>query len=267
MIATAHVTALAGSSLAAGTVLDIDPAETVDVAARAGLRAAGIWFDPDTWTAATTMAVAARLDATGLTPLDMEPVILGRDHDPGDALVDTAGELGVRHVLVASGPASRAAVVDRFGDPVRPRRTGRGHRGPRVPAHLHHRHAARRGRRGAGGEPAQRRGPRGHPPPRPVRGSPADLATVPKSLLPYLQIADAPASPTTRRQPSLRDEALHGRLLPGDGRCPWRHAGRGPVRAALGGAALPTAHGRYPDPTERAQAVLLATRQLLDGAV
>ena len=28
----------------------------------------------------------------------------------------TAAELGVRHVLVASGPAERAAVVERFGE-------------------------------------------------------------------------------------------------------------------------------------------------------
>ena len=103
-------------SLAAGTVLDIGPAETVSVAARAGYDGVGLWFDPDSWTDATTREVAFRLDATGLTPLDMEPVILGRDVDPGDALVDTAGELGVRHVLVAGGPASHAAVVDRFGE-------------------------------------------------------------------------------------------------------------------------------------------------------
>ena len=41
-------------SLAAGTVLDIGPAETVAVAARAGYDGVGLWFDPDTWTDATT---------------------------------------------------------------------------------------------------------------------------------------------------------------------------------------------------------------------
>ena len=56
-------------------------------------------------------SVARRLAATGITPLDIEPVILGRGHDPADALVDTAAELGVGHVLVASGPAERTAVV------------------------------------------------------------------------------------------------------------------------------------------------------------
>jgi hypothetical protein len=47
-------------SLAAGTVLDVGPAETVTVAARAGYDGVGLWFDPDTWTDATTRDVAAR---------------------------------------------------------------------------------------------------------------------------------------------------------------------------------------------------------------
>ena len=103
-------------SLAAGTVLDADPPGTVDAAATAGFGAVGLWFNPETWTAATTSAVERRLRATGMMPLDMEPVILGRGDDPGDALVDAAAELGVRHVLVASGPAGRAEVVQRFGE-------------------------------------------------------------------------------------------------------------------------------------------------------
>ena len=37
-------------SLAAGTVLDLDPAGTVDAAAAAGFGGAGLWFDPATWT-------------------------------------------------------------------------------------------------------------------------------------------------------------------------------------------------------------------------
>ena len=86
------------------------------MAAAAGFEAVGLWYDPTVWTAATTAAVAGRLADTGLFPLDIEPVILGRGADPGDAIIDVAAELGVRHVLVASGPAERGAVVDRFGE-------------------------------------------------------------------------------------------------------------------------------------------------------
>ena len=44
------------------------------------------------------------------------PVILGRGPDPGDTLIDTAGELRVHHVLVGSGPADRSTVVARFAE-------------------------------------------------------------------------------------------------------------------------------------------------------
>jgi sugar phosphate isomerase/epimerase len=252
-------------SLAAGTVLDVGPAETVDVAAASGYGAVGLWYDPDTWTDATTVAVAGRLDATGLEPLDIEPVILGRGTDAGDALVDTAAALGVRHVLVASGPASRAAVVDRYGELCRRAEPS----GVRVVleflpiftiATLHDAlgvvqevgspsagvlvdtlHLARSG------------------------GGPGDLSDVPRELLPYLQLADASEhldDPTPAR---LRDEALHGRLLPGQGELPLRQTlatvPEVPVSVELRSQALMQA---FPDPTERARAVLAATNRLLE---
>ena len=182
-------------SLAAGTVLDLDPPRTVDAAAAAGFGAVGLWFDPATWTAATTTTVGRRLAATGIMPLDIEPVILGRGDDPGDALVDAAAELGVRHVLVASGPAERAAVVERFGELCERAASGgvvvvleflpiftvatladavavvtEADR-PNGAVLVDTLHLARSG------------------------GSPDDLAGVPPRLLPYLQIADAPAEP------------------------------------------------------------------------
>ncbi len=247
-------------SLAAGTVLDLDPVATIDVAAAAGFGGAGIWFDPASWTAATTAAVAGRLRSTGITPLDIEPVILGRDHDPGDALVDTAGELGVRHVLVASGPATREAVVERFGElceraapagvvvvleflPIFTIATLAAAVGiveevdlPNGAVLVDTLHLARSG------------------------GSPDDLRRVPRRLLPYLQVADAPAEPPGLDREALRDEALHGRLLPGDGALPLDAtlvAVPGvPLSLELRSAALMT---RFPDPLERARAVLSAT--------
>jgi sugar phosphate isomerase/epimerase len=238
----------------------------VEVAARAGFGGAGLWYDPESWTAATTRAVAERLRDTGLVALDMEPVILGRDHDPGDALVDTAAELGVRYVLMASGPASRAAVVERFGtlcDRAAPagvqlvleflpfftiatladavgvvQEAARPNGGVLVDTL----HLARSG------------------------GSPSDLGPVPKALLPYLQIADAPARLEDSTPERLRDEALHRRLLPGEGDLPLAEVlaqvPSVPLSPELRSSGLLST---YPDPTDRARAVLAATHELLSA--
>ena len=92
-------------------------------------------------------------------------------------------------------------------------------------------------------------------------GSPDDLRGLPPRLLPYLQVADAP--PASRRaatRDTLRDEALHGRLLPGDGALPLDAALAAvpdvPLSLELRSAAL---MAPIPDPTERARAVLAAT--------
>jgi sugar phosphate isomerase/epimerase len=254
-------------SLAAGTMLDVGPARGVEVAAATGFDAVGIWFDPDTWTSATTAAVADRLRATGVVALDMEPVILGREREPGDALIETAAELGVRHVLVAGGTADHAAVVDRFGalcdqalraeivvvleflpiftvaslDEARRivEAAARTNGGVLVDTL----HLSRSG------------------------GSPSDLADVPKALLPYLQIADAPREPPGPTHDELRDEALHGRLLPGEGALPLVDTLRAvpsvPLSLEVRSEPLMAA---YPDPVDRARCVLAATERLVEAA-
>jgi sugar phosphate isomerase/epimerase len=248
-------------SLAAGTVLDVGPADAVTVAADAGFPAVGIWFDPLTWTEATTKEVATRLRDSGVVALDIEPVILGRGADPGDEVVDVAAALGARHVLVASGPAERADVLDRFAalcDRAAP---------AGVTMVLEFLPIFTVGRLGSAVEIVQKVG-------RPNAGvlvdtlhlarsggSAADRRAAPARLLPYLQLADAPAAAPPPEQ--LRDEALYGRLLPGDGALP--------LAAVLDAVpAVPvsleirsrTVMDAYPDPTQRAKAVLAATRQL-----
>ena len=94
-------------------------------------------------------------------------------------------------------------------------------------------------------------------------GTPEDLIGLEPRLLPYLQIADALAEPVDPSLAGLREEALHGRLLPGEGDLPL---------AALV-AAVPDVplsvemRSRqlmidYPDPLQRAIAVLVATKSL-----
>jgi sugar phosphate isomerase/epimerase len=251
-------------SLAAGTVLDVDPAQAVDVAASAGFGAVGLWFDPATWTSATSEAVARRLRAISIVPLDIEPVILGRGEDPGDALVDTAADLGVRHVLVASGPAERGAVVQRFGELCQRAAPGG------VVMVLEFLPIFTIGTLAAAvsvveevGEPnggvlvdslhLDRSG-----------GSPDDLSGLRPGTVPYLQLADAPAEPPGRDRDTLRDEALHGRLLPGDGELPLDAILAAlpdvPVSLELRSAELMALH---PDPVARARAVFTATDRLL----
>ena len=250
-------------SLAAGTVLDLQPPDAVDVAAAAGFGAVGVWYDPDSWGAVHAREVARRLDATGLVALDIEPVILGRAVDPGEAVIDAAAEIGARHVLVAGGPAEPAAVVERFGAlcdraldagtivvleflPIFP--VGSLAVAVRI-VELASRangavlvdtlHLARSG------------------------GRPSDLRQVPGRLLPYLQVADAPDEPPSSIE-ALREEALYGRQLPGDGGLPLARTLAEvpgvPLSFELRSKALMTTH---PDPLDRARTVLAAGRELL----
>jgi sugar phosphate isomerase/epimerase len=252
-------------SLAAGTVLDLGPAQAVDVAAQAGFGAVGIWFDQQTWTPSTTRAVAGRLADSGMVALDIEPVILGRGPDHGEAIVDLAAELGARHVLVASGPADPAVVVERFaalcnragGSAVKMvleflpifsiaslaaalsvvAEAGYANGGVLVDTL----HLARSG------------------------GVPEDLAGVEPRLLPYLQIADATAVASDASPAGLREEALHGRLLPGRGALPITEVLAAvplvPLSVELRSRQLMI---DYPDPLLRASAVLAAMKALAD---
>ena len=244
-------------SLAAGTMLDVGPADAVSVAHDAGWPAVGIWFDPATWTAATTAAVRSRLDDTGTIALDIEPIIFGPDGDPGDALVDAAIAIGARFVLVTSRIPIEPRIVERFGKlcdraaeggvtlaleflPIFPLSTlsaavdvVRAAARPNSGVLVDTLHLSRSG------------------------GSAAELAAVDPSLFPYLQLADAPAAPPDATIPTLVDEALHGRLLLGDGALPIADVLDAvpdvPVSFELRSRTLMSS---YPDPTDRARAVL-----------
>ena len=49
-------------SIAAGTILDVDPPGAVDVAFAAGFPACGVWFDASTWTDGVARDVRTRLE-------------------------------------------------------------------------------------------------------------------------------------------------------------------------------------------------------------
>ena len=103
-------------SLAAGVLPDFEPPEVVSAAAAAGFELVGVWFDPETWSAARAREVRRRLDATGLVALDMEPVFVTPDGDDGERLIDAAAEVGARNVLTVSRGLDVAAFAVRFAE-------------------------------------------------------------------------------------------------------------------------------------------------------
>jgi hypothetical protein len=85
------------------------------------------------------------------------------------------------------------------------------------------------------------------------------------ALLPYLQLADAPAAGPPAE--GLYHEAVHGRLLPGDGGLPLPDVLRVvpgvPLSVELRSQRL---LDEVPDPWQRAVVVLEATRRVVDAA-
>lgn len=263
-------------SLAAGTVLDVDAVQAVDVAAAAGWPAVGLWFDADRWQPGTSADIRRRLDADGLVALDIEPIILTPADptrtgplvtDAAKRLVAAGGEIGARNVLVASRDPDAARVTaavhqlcvlaDPFGMrvvleflPIMAVRTladavaivsAADH--PAAGVLVDVLHLLRSG------------------------GTPAEVARVSRHLLPYAQFCDV-AADTPRDTAGLVDEALHGRLLPGDGVAPL-HAllaalpAGCPLSLEMRSGALVAGH---PDPVDRARVVLGAIQRVLSVA-
>ena len=257
-------------SLAAGTILDVGPADAVDVAADAGFEAVGIWFDATSWSDAVADDVRARAARRGLVILDIEPIMLtpagSSSQDQGEAIVDAAIRIGARNILVASRDTDDARVASRLRA-LSARLDGTDIRlvleflpilgvrtlpqalailaaadDPRLGVLVDNLHLSRAGH------------------------SASDLAAADRHLLPYLQICDAPALPADSSPAALLHEALHGRLLPGDGGLPIAELLAAvpsvPISLELRSAAL---LARYPDPVERARAVRLAMERLLES--
>lgn len=254
-------------SLAAGNVQEFAPAEMVRAAAAADFDAAGLWVEPDTWTAATTREVRARLDESGVPVLDVEVAWI-RPGPPDPALeriIEIGGEVGARFVLVVSSDPDRGATKRRFAElcqraadaglvavleflPITEIRTladaldvVRDVAHPSSGILVDALHLARTG------------------------GKPDDLRALEPALLPYAQPADAPLAPPGSDVGSLLHEAIDGRLLPGAGELPlrdWLDALPAdiPLSPEIRSRTL---RERYPDIVARARAIGDATRRWL----
>jgi sugar phosphate isomerase/epimerase len=251
-------------SLAAGvsTELETDPAAFVAATAAAGWPACGIWFDPATWTDATTRAVAARLADAGMIPLDIEVVRLGDERDCGPELVAAGAALGARNVLCISRLDDRSETVARYAAlcelaaPAGIRVCLEFMRFTSVPSLEAALEVVQDAAQPNGGVLVDtlhlfRSG-----------GTLNDLATVDPGLLPYAQWCDAPAEPSGWSTRELIDDALHDRLPPGQGALPVDDF----VTSLAPGTPLSLEvrsrwlRETYPDHIERAKAVLAAAQ-------
>lgn len=256
--------------LASG-VLPEHQAETVaDAAAAAGWPAFGVRLEPAEWSDARAAELKRRADDAGLVILDAEVVwiregALAPDHY---RLIDLAGIMGARNLLVVSSDPDEAATADKFAQLCQHARPtgipvslefGRFTKVPDI-------HAALRIIAGAGQPNARllidplhlsRSG-----------GSVADVAAVPQGLFSYAQFCDAVAERPDREDfDAIRTEALDGRMLPGEGALPLADIVAAlppnlPLSVELRSKALRDA---FPDPAERAAHLLRATHDWFAG--
>ena len=251
-------------SLAAGVLPEFSPEQTVAAAIAGGWPAAGIWYDPKSWTPATTIEVRDRAADAGLTILDIEVIWLkpGPDDPAHFAAIDAGAAIGARNVLIVSSEDDAARAAGKLN--------GLGNHAAAVglraclefaafttvgdiasavalldaadcdnlgllidPLHL-----ARTG------------------------GSPADLNSVDPRRFPYAQFCDAPAHGPPSDVAEIIREALDLRLMPGDGDLPLddllaQLPPTTPLSVELRSAALRDDH---PDAADRARSLLAATQ-------
>jgi sugar phosphate isomerase/epimerase len=257
-------------SLASRTLPEATPAEMLSAAAAAGFDACGLWIQPDRWDAATTRAVRERLADTGIRVLDVEVLAITKDvSDEGlDRIVAIGAELGAQYALAIATEPDPARTADRFA-----RLCERAAAGGMRACLEFMRFTAVRSLADAlavvraAGHPAGavlvdmlhliRSG-----------GGPDDLLGIDPALLPYTQLCDAPAAPPDEELGTLVDEALNGRVLPGDGGLPVAEIlARLPADCSVSCEILSSKlRERHPDPATRAQAVADATRSFLARA-
>ena len=251
-------------SLASGVLPEFTPVQTARAAAESGFRAVGIWVEPETWDASVTREVRRIVDGAGLCVLDAEVIwIRPGPLDPAHRrIVDIAGEIGAANLLVVSSDADLDATAEKLAALVDHAASG----GIRVSlefgAFTQIKSLAmaldvleRTGRPAAGLliDPLQLARP---------GGVPADLAPIPSERFAYAQFCDATATgPSVDDVAAIIDEAVDGRLLPGEGALPLS----GLLQALPPGIALSVElrskvlRDAWPDPADRARALRRAT--------
>ncbi|WP_179046129.1 sugar phosphate isomerase/epimerase family protein [Sphingobium lactosutens] len=245
-------------SLAAGVLPDSSPEMVVEAGAAAGFPAVGLRIDGQAWDAGRVAALSQRIEELGLIVLDAEVLWIR----PGETetllleLVDIALALKALNLLVVSSDPDPHATADKFAAICNRAAPGG------LPVSLEFGYFSAVHRLADAAAIVTKAGrPNGH-----VlidalhlsrsRGAPEDIASFPPALFHYAQICDAgPDAPQRSDFAAIREEALDGRMMPGQGVLPLeqflRHLPAGlPLSVELRSRALRDA---YPDPVERAR--------------
>jgi sugar phosphate isomerase/epimerase len=254
-------------SLAAGVLPEFPADAVAEAAGRAGFPMAGFTVDPAAWDDAMTRRVRERVGHWGLTVLDVEVIWIpsgGAVTDGHCRIVDVAAELGAQNLLVVSAEADvgrtaaalhtlceraapaglRVAIEFLMLTPIRTLAQAlavvRACDHPAAAVLVDTLHLQR------GGD------------------SPAALREVDPAWLPYVQFCDGRAGCGDTHAAYLAD-AVDLRSCPGEGELPLGEVLRFlpsgcPLSLEVRSAAL---RQRYPEPAERAGAVLARSRAFL----
>jgi sugar phosphate isomerase/epimerase len=258
-----------------GNPPDVSPQDMARIAGEVGYNSVGLWVAPDeNWHKETTGAVRQILTDYHLVPLDVEVIWLqpGADPDPlHHRIIDIGGELGARNCLIVSSEPNRDNTKRLYEDLCR-RAADAGMRACLeymgiteiktldaaldVVASVDH---------PAGGilVDAFHHERVGH--------APGAVSKIPPQWLSYVQLCDMPKRGTLSDPAAYLEDALDGRLAPGEGALPLAD-----LMAALPDgvhAELPISleirsrHYRetHPNPLTRARTILEKTNSFLNG--
>jgi sugar phosphate isomerase/epimerase len=249
-------------SLASGVVPEFGPIDTIRAAVAGGFDAVGLWIEPPSWTSALLRETRSALADSGLELLDVEVIWLKPDSvmDEHKRCLDIGIELGAKNVLCVSSDPDGSATAARLAELCVHAEGGIFTEVKTIAQALAVLDAVAHPLRALLIDPihVDRSG-----------GTSADVAAVPRALLPYAQFCDAPAErPDPLDFAAVITDAIDLRLQVGAGRLPLEALYRAlpahiPLAIELRSKAL---RDQYPDPGERARVTARATRAWLQQA-